>query len=165
MSTATTTGAPVEDGALRWFQRLVWAGIIGNVVMASLSHRPHPSRCSRLPGRSRDAVGVAASFRDVASCFSPGSIFPPLSTLCRNRFAAVFAVVCRFARPVFWLWPAAATSFSGYSISFSARRRRSAFISPGGADAAGGTSGSGTAVAIIASLLAAGLFGWGAFTG
>ena len=37
MSTATTTAHPMEDGALRWFRRLVWAGIVGNIVLGIVS--------------------------------------------------------------------------------------------------------------------------------
>ena len=37
MSTMTTTADPPEGGALRWFRRLMWAGIIANVVVGIVS--------------------------------------------------------------------------------------------------------------------------------
>ena len=37
MSTATTTAHSTEDVALRWFRRLMWAGIIGNVIVGIVS--------------------------------------------------------------------------------------------------------------------------------
>ena len=36
MSTATTAHS-TENGALRWFQRLVWAGIVANIVVGIIS--------------------------------------------------------------------------------------------------------------------------------
>jgi len=164
MSTATTTAPPIEDGALRWFQRLVWAGIIANVVVGIVSiaypvqvlqlARVDPATPLVWPRLSAMLIMLLAGF------YIPAALDPNA-----NRFAAMFAVVCRFAGTIFM------AVVGGHYIIFGlfdfvfgapqaiclylAWQRRKA--------AAAGGSGRGTVVAVIASLLAAGIFAWGAF--
>ena len=100
MSTATTTAHPIEDGALRWFQWLVWAGIIGNVVVGIVSiayptqvlelARVDPATPLVWPRLSAMLIMLLAGF------YIPAALDPNA-----NRFAAVFAVVCRFAGTIF----------------------------------------------------------------
>src|SRR4029077_3091350 len=163
MSTATTTAHPIEDGALRWFQRLVWAGIVGNVVVGIVSiayptqvlelARVDPATPLVWPRLSAMLVMLLAGF------YIPAALDPNA-----NRFAAVFAVVCRFAGTIFMAVVGGHYIIFGlFDFIFGAPQAICLFLAWRGRNAAGGTSGSGTAVAIIASLLAAGLFGWGAF--
>jgi mono/diheme cytochrome c family protein len=162
MSTATTTAPPIEDGALRWFQRLVWAGIIGNVVVgiASIAYpvqvlalaKVDPATPLVWPRLSAMLIMLLAGF------YIPAALDPNA-----NRFAAVFAVVCRFAGTIFMAVVGGHYIIFGlFDFVFGAPQAICLYLAWRGRNAAGGTSGSGTAVAIIASLLAAGLFGWGA---
>ena len=99
MSTATTTHAS-EPGALRWYRWLVWAGIIANVVVGVVSiaytaqvlalARVDPATPLVWPRLSAMLVMLLAGF------YIPAAIDP-----CAHRFAAVFAVVCRFAGTIF----------------------------------------------------------------
>ena len=99
MSTATTT-AYSTDGALRWFQRLMWAGIIANVVVGivSIAYTPQVLALAKVdpatplvwPRLSAMLVMLLAGF------YIPAAIDP-----CAHRFSAVFAVVCRFAGTIF----------------------------------------------------------------
>src|SRR5205807_9435761 len=99
MSTATTT-AHSTDGALRWFRRLMWAGIIANLVVGivSIAYTPQVLALAKVdpatplvwPRLSAMLVMLLAGF------YIPAAIDPNA-----HRFAAVFAVVCRFARPIF----------------------------------------------------------------
>ena len=100
MSTATTTAHSTEDGALRWFRRLMWAGIIANVVVgiASIAYTPQVLALAKVdpatplvwPRLSAMLVMLLAGF------YIPAAIDP-----CAHRFSAVFAVVCRFAGTIF----------------------------------------------------------------
>ena len=162
MSTATTTAHPIEDGALRWFQRMVWAGIVGNVVVGILSiayptqvlelARVDPATPLVWPRLSAMLIMLLAGF------YIPAALDPNA-----NRFAAVFAVVCRFAGTIFMAVVGGHYIIFGlFDFVFGAPQAICLYLAWRGRNA-GGTSGSGTVVAIIASLLAAGLFGWGAF--
>src|SRR5256886_12913405 len=114
MSTATTTAHPTEDRALRWFRRLVWAGIVGNIVLGA------------------------------------------------HRFNAVFAVVCRFAGTIFMTVVGGHYIIFGlFDFIFGAPQAIFLYFAWRGRYAAGGPLGIGTASGIMASLLAAGHFGWG----
>ena len=100
MSTATTTAHSTEDGALRWFRRLMWAGIIANVVVgiASIAYTPQVLALAKVdpatplvwPRLSAMLVMLLAGF------YIPAAI-----DACAHRFSAVFAVVCRFAGTIF----------------------------------------------------------------
>src|SRR6201982_831043 len=163
MSTATATAHSTEDGALRWFQRLMWAGIIANVVVGivSIAYTPQvlalakgdPATPLVWPRLSAMLVMLLAGF------YIPAAIDP-----CAHRFSAVFAVVCRFAGTIFMAVVGGHYIIFGlFDFVFGAPQAICLYLAWRGRKAAGGTSGSGPAVAIIASLLAAGLFGWGAF--
>src|SRR5262245_63571116 len=100
MSTATTTAHSTEDGALRWFRRLMWAGIISNVVVGivSIAYTPQVLALAKVdpatplvwPRLSAMLVMLLAGF------YIPAAIDPNA-----HRFSAVFAVVCRFAGTIF----------------------------------------------------------------
>ena len=100
MSTATTTTHSTEDRALRWFRRLVWAGIVANVVVGIVSiaytaqvlalAKVDPATPLVWPRLSAMLIMLLAGF------YIPAAIDP-----CAHRFAAVFAVVCRFAGTIF----------------------------------------------------------------
>src|SRR6266699_2347316 len=100
MSTATTTAHSTEDGALRWFRRLVWAGIVGNIVLGivSIAYTPQVLELAKVdpatplvwPRLSAMLVMLLAGF------YIPAAIDPYA-----HRFSAVFAVVCRFAGTIF----------------------------------------------------------------
>ena len=100
MSTATTTARSTEDGALRWFRRLMWAGIIGNVIVGivSIAYTPQVLALAKVdpatplvwPRLSAMLVMLLAGF------YIPAAIDPNA-----HRFSAVFAVVCRFAGTIF----------------------------------------------------------------
>ena len=164
MSTATTTAHPIEDGALRWFERLVWAGIIANIVVGIVSIA-YPAQVLALAKVDPATPLVWPRLSAMLIMLLAGFYIPAALDANANRFAAVFAVVCRFAGTTFM------AVVGGHYIIFGlfdfvfgapqaiclylAWQRRKA--------AAAGASGGGTVVAIIASLLAAGIFGWGIF--
>src|SRR5262249_31785786 len=101
MSTATTTAPPIEDSALRWFQRLVWAGIIANVVVGIVSIA-YPVQVLELAKVDPATPLVWPRLSAMLIMLLPaGFYFPAALVLEANRFAAVFAVVCRFAGTVF----------------------------------------------------------------
>ena len=163
MSTATTTAHPIEDGALRWFQRLVWAGIIGNVVVGIVSIA-YPTQVLELARVDPATPLVWPRLSAMLIMLLAGFYIPAALDPIANRFAAVFAVVCRFAGTIFMAVVGGHYIIFGlFDFVFGAPQAICLYLAWRGRNAAGGTSGSGTAVAIIASLLAAGLFGWGAF--
>src|SRR5256886_9934799 len=115
MSTATTTAT--EDRALRWFRRLVWAGIVGNIVLGA------------------------------------------------HRFNAVCAVVCRFARTIFMTVVGGRYIMFGlFDFIFGAPQAIFLYLAwhRMKAGAEGRASGA-RIVALLAGLVAAGAFAWGAF--
>jgi len=163
MSTATTTAHPIEDGALRWFQRLVWAGIIGNVVVGIVS-LAYPTQVLELARVDPATPLVWPRLSAMLIMLLAGFYIPAALDPIANRFAAVFAVVCRFAGTIFMAVAGGHYIIFGlFDFIFGAPQAICLYLAWRGRNVAGGTSGSGTVVAIIASLLAAGLFGWGAF--
>src|SRR5215468_11294051 len=164
MSTATTTAHSTEDGALRWFRRLMWAGIIGYVVVGIVSiaytaqvlalAKVDPATPLVWPRLSAMLVMLLAGF------YIPAAIDP-----CVHRFSAVFAVVCRFAGTIFMAVVGGHYIIFGlFDFVFGAPQAICLYLAWHRMKAAAaGRSGSGTVVAIIASLLAAGAFAWGAF--
>jgi len=163
MSTATTTAPPLEDGALRWFQRLVWAGIIGNVIVGIVS-LAYPTQVLELAKVDPATPLVWPRLSAMLIMLLAGFYIPAALDPNANRFAAVFAVVCRFAGTIFMAVVGGHYIIFGlFDFIFGAPQAICLYLAWRGRNAAGGTSGSGTVVAIIASLLAAGIFGWGAF--
>ena len=100
MSTAPTMTHSAEDPALRWYRWLVWAGIIANLLVGMVSiaftaqvlalARVDPATPLVWPRLSAMLVMLLAGF------YIPAAVDP-----CAHRFAAVFAVVCRFAGTIF----------------------------------------------------------------
>src|SRR2546429_673411 len=100
MSTATTTAHPIEDGALRWFQRLVWAGISGSVVVGIVSIA-YPAQVLALAKVDPATPLVWPRLSAMLIMLLAGFYIPAALDANANRFAAVFAVVCRFAGTTF----------------------------------------------------------------
>src|SRR5260221_12576339 len=164
MSTATTTAHSTEDGALRWFRRLMWAGIIANVVVGivSIAYTPQVLALAKVdpatplvwPRLSAMLVMLLAGF------YIPAAIDP-----CAHRFSAVFAVVCRFAGTIFMAVVGGHYIIFGlFDFVFGAPQAICLYLACQRMKAApdGRASGS-TIVALRAGLLAVGAFARGAF--
>src|ERR1700746_3539719 len=164
MSTATTTAPSPEDGALRWFQRLMWAGIIANVVVGicSIAYTPQVLALAKVdpatplvwPRLSAMLVMLLAGF------YIPAAIDP-----CAHRFAAVFAVVCRFAGTIFMAVVGGHYIIFGlFDFVFGAPQAICLYLAWQRMKAAPDVRASGsTIVALLAGLLAVGAFARGAF--
>src|SRR5215813_13928925 len=100
MSTAATTAPPIEDGALRWFRRLVWAGIIANIVVGIVSIA-YPTQVLELAKVDPATPLVWPRLSAMLIMLLAGFYIPAAIDPCTHRFAAVFAVVCRFAGTIF----------------------------------------------------------------
>src|SRR5262245_60865695 len=165
MSTATTTAHPTEDGALRWFQRLVWAGIIANLVVGIVSIA-YPAQVLALAKVDPATPLVWPRLSAMLIMLLAGFYVPAALDPSANRFAAVFAVVCRFAGTIFMAVVGGHYIVFGlFDCVFGAPQAICLYLawqhknpSPDGRASRGGTI-----VAIIAGLLAAGVFAWGAF--
>src|SRR6266511_1304859 len=164
MSTATTTAHPTEDGALRWFRRLVWAGIVGNIVLGIVSiaytaqvlelAKVDPATPLVWPRLSAMLIMLLAGF------YIPAAIDP-----CAHRFNAVFAVVCRFAGTIFMTVVGGHYIIFGlFDFVFGAPQAIFLYLAwhRMKAGAEGRASGA-RIVALLAGLVAAGAFAWGAF--
>jgi len=164
MSTATTTAHPMEDGALRWFRRLVWAGIVGNIVLGIVSiaytaqvlelAKVDPATPLVWPRLSAMLIMLLAGF------YIPAAIDP-----CAHRFNAVFAVVCRFAGTIFMTVVGGHYIIFGlFDFIFGAPQAIFLYLAwhRMKAGAEGRASGA-RIVALLAGLVAAGAFAWGAF--
>src|SRR5947208_16634380 len=92
MSTATTAHS-AEGGALQWFRRLVWLGIIANVVVGIVGVAAPAQVLAFLkldPAAPVVWPRSAAFFLILLSCFYiPAAVAP-----CEHRCAAVVAVGC-----------------------------------------------------------------------
>src|SRR5262249_2858255 len=164
MSTATTTAHSTEDGALRWFRRLMWAGIIGNVIVGivSIAYTPQVLALAKVdpatplvwPRLSRLFVLL------LAGLLVPAAIDP-----CAHRFSAVFAVVCRFAGTIFMAVVGGHYIIFGlFDFVFGAPQAICLYLAwQRMHSAARGRASGGTIVALLAGLLAIGAFVWGAF--
>jgi len=161
---STATAHSTEDGALRWFQRLMWAGIIANVVVGivSIAYTPQVLALAKVdpatplvwPRLSAMLVMLLAGF------YIPAAIDP-----CAHRFAAVFAVVCRFAGTIFMAVVGGHYIIFGlFDFVFGAPQAICLYLAWQRMNAAPDVRASGsTIVALLAGLLAVGAFAWGAF--
>src|SRR5258708_5303184 len=164
MSTATTTAHSTEDGALRWFRRLMWAGIIANVVVGivSIAYTPRVLALARVdpaaplvwPRLSAMLVMLPAGF------YIPAAIDP-----CAHRFSAVFAVVCRFAGTIFMAVVGGHYIIFGlFDFVFGAPQAICLYLAWQRMKAAPDVRASGsTIVALLPGRLSPGAFAWGAF--
>src|SRR4030095_16403562 len=100
MSTAATTAHSMEDGALRWFRRLVWAGIVANIVLGIISIA-YPAQVLALAKVDPATPLVWPRLSAMLIMLLAGFYIPAAIDPCAHRFNAVFAVVCRFAGTIF----------------------------------------------------------------
>ena len=87
---------------LTWFQRVMWLGIVANIVVAAISIAITPTVLDLLrlpPAQPLVWPRFAAFLLILLSIFYVPSALNPV----RNRFAAVFAVICRFGGVIFFL--------------------------------------------------------------
>src|SRR5260221_9032663 len=164
MSTATTTAHSTEDGALRWFRRLMWAGIIANVVVGivSIAYTPQVLALAKVDPAT---PLVWPRLSAMLVMLPPGFFIPAAIDPCAHRFSAVFAVVCRFAGTIFMAVVGGHYIIFGlFDFVFGAPQAICLYLAwqrmKGAPD--GRASGS-TIVAMLAGLLAVGAFIWGAF--
>jgi mono/diheme cytochrome c family protein len=162
MSTAATTHAS-EPGALRWYRWLVWAGIIANFVVGIVSiaytaqvlalARVDPATPLVWPRLSAMLVMLLAGF------YIPAAVDP-----CAHRFAAVFAVVCRFAGTIFMAVVGGHYIIFGlFDFIFGAPQAICLYLAWERMRAAAeGRAPRGRIVAVLAGLLALAVFAWGA---
>jgi mono/diheme cytochrome c family protein len=163
MSTAQTTYA-AEDPALLWFRRLVWAGIVANVIVGvvSIAYTPQVLELAKVdpatplvwPRLSAMLIMLLAGF------YIPAAIDP-----CAHRFAAVFAVVCRFAGTIFMAVVGGHYIIFGlFDFIFGAPQAILLYLAWRRMNAAPDGRASGARiVALLAGLVALGAFAWGAF--
>ena len=164
MSTAQTTTYAAEDPALRWFRRLVWAGIVANLVVGivSIAYTPQVLELAKVdpatplvwPRLSAMLIMLLAGF------YIPAAIDP-----CAHRFAAVFAVVCRFAGTIFMAVVGGHYIIFGlFDFIFGAPQAILLYLAWRRMNAAPDGRASGARiVALLAGLVALGAFAWGAF--
>jgi mono/diheme cytochrome c family protein len=163
MSTAPTMTHSAEDPALRWYRWLVWAGIIANFVIGivSIAYTPQVLALARVdpatplvwPRLSAMLVMLLAGF------YLPAAIDP-----CAHRYAAVFAVVCRFAGTIFMALAGGHYIIFGlFDFIFGAPQAICLYLAWERMRAAAeGRAPRGRIVAVLASLLALAFFAWGA---
>jgi mono/diheme cytochrome c family protein len=163
MSTAAKTHAS-EPGALRWYRWLVWAGIIANFVVGIVSiaytaqvlalARVDPATPLVWPRLSAMLVMLLAGF------YIPAAVDP-----CAHRFAAVFAVVCRFAGTIFMAVVGGPYIIFGlFDFIFGAPQAICLYLAWERMRAAAeGRAPRGRIVAVLAGLLALAVLAWGAF--
>jgi mono/diheme cytochrome c family protein len=162
MSTATTAHS-AEDGALQWFRRLVWLGIIANIVVGVVGVAAPAQVLAFLkldPATPLVWPRCAAFFLILLSCFYiPAAVDP-----CAHRFSAVFAVVCRLAGFTFFAVVGGRYIVFGlYDLLFGAPQAICLYLAWQRMKAPVDGRVSGTIVAVLAGLLFAGAFAWGAF--
>ena len=161
MSTAATTHS-TEPGALRWYRRLVWVGIVTNIVVATVSIL-YPAEVLAFVGVDpatpliwpRLAVMLLAL---LSIFYIPAALDP-----CAHRFSAIYAVVCRFAGAAFFAVVGGRyLVFALYDFVFGAPQAIALYLAWRRMKAGAGAS-AGRVVAVLASLLAVAVFLWGAF--
>jgi hypothetical protein len=87
---------PLQDNRyLTWFQRVMWCGIAANIVVAVISIADTPAVLNLLrlpPAEPLVWPHFAAFLLILLSVFYIPAALDPV----RHRFAAVFAIICRF---------------------------------------------------------------------
>src|SRR6516162_2995780 len=164
MSTATTTAHSTEDGALRWFRRLMWAGIVGNVVVGIVSIACTPQVLALAKVDPATPL-VWPRLSAMLVMLLAGFYIPVAIDHCASRFSAVFAVVCRFAGTIFMAVVGGHYIIFGlFDFIFGAPQAICLYLAWQRINAAAhGRASGGTIVAVLAGLLAVGAFAWGAF--
>jgi mono/diheme cytochrome c family protein len=163
MSTATTAHS-TENGALRWFQRLVWAGIVTNIVVGIISIA-YPAQVLELAKVDPATPLVWPRLSAMLIMLLAGFYIPAAIDPCTHRFAAVFAVVCRFAGTTFMaLVGGHYIIFGLFDFIFGAPQAIFLYLAwqrmKAGTDDRASRA---RIVALLASLVAAGTFAWGIF--
>ena len=90
------------EACLTWFRRTMWLGIVANIAVAALSIAATPTVLEFLQLPLAQPLvwpRFAAFLLILLSIFYVPAALNPV----RNRFAAVFAVVCRFGGVIFFL--------------------------------------------------------------
>ena len=161
MSTTATTHS-TEPGALRWYRRLVWAGIVSNIAVSIVSII-YPAEVLAFVGVDpatpliwpRLAVMLLAL---LSIFYIPAALDP-----CAHRFSAIFAVVCRFAGTIFFaIVGGRYIPFSLFDFVFGAPQAICLYLGWQRMKAGAGVS-AGRPVAVLASLLAVAFFLWSSF--
>jgi mono/diheme cytochrome c family protein len=163
MSTAATTHAS-EPGALRWYRWLVWAGIIANVVVGVVS-LAYTAQVLALAGVDPATPLVWPRLSAMLVMLLAGFYIPAAVDPCAHRFAAVFAVVCRFAGTIFMAVVGGHyIIFALYDFIFGVPQAICLYLAwermRAGAE---GRAPRGRIVAVLAGLLALAVFAWGSF--
>lgn len=90
-----------DNGYLVWFRRVMWLGIVSNVIVAvvSITQTPMVLEFLKLPPAEPLVWPRFASFLLIllSGFYIPAALDPS-----GNVFAAIFAVVCRFGGVVFF---------------------------------------------------------------
>ncbi|MGC2222784.1 MAG: hypothetical protein WA624_10650 [Methylocella sp.] len=90
-----------DNGYLLWFRRVMWLGIVSNVIVAvvSITQTPMVLEFLKLPPAEPLVWPRFASFLLIllSGFYVPAALDPS-----RNIFAAIFAVVCRFGGVTFF---------------------------------------------------------------
>ncbi|MGC2224588.1 MAG: hypothetical protein WA624_20655 [Methylocella sp.] len=114
---------------LLWFRRVMWLGIVSNIIVAlvSITQTPMALEFLKLPPAEPLVWPRFAAFLLIllSGFYVPAAIDPS-----GNIFASIFAVVCRFGGVVFFSIVGGATLYLGSSISFSDCRRRFYWAAP-----------------------------------
>lgn len=91
-----------DNACLGWFRGIIWLGIVANIVTAVISIAETPAVLDFLglpPALPLVWPRFAAFLLILLSIFYIPAGLDPLS----NRFAAIFAVICRFGGVIFFL--------------------------------------------------------------
>jgi mono/diheme cytochrome c family protein len=165
MSPANTTAHATEDKWLRWYRWLVWAGIVANIIVGTASilfteqvlalAKVDPATPLVWPRLSAMLIMLLGGF------YVPAAIDP-----CAHRYSAVFTVLCRFAGTTFmFIIGRHYVIFGLFDFIFGAPQAICLYLAWGKMKAAAqGRAATGVkTTAAIASLLAIGVIGWGAY--
>src|SRR5262245_11795993 len=164
MSIGRTTAHSTEDKWLRWYRWLVWAGIVANIIVGTTSilfteqvlalAKVDPATPLVWPRLSAMLIMLLGGFY-VAAAIDP----------CKHRYSAVFTVLCRFAGTLFmFIVGGHYIIFGLFDFIFGAPQAICLYLAWSKMKpAAEGRGVGGKTVATIASLLAIGVFAWGAY--
>ena len=165
MSIGRTSAHSTEDKWLRWYRWLVWAGIVANIIVGTTSilfteqvlalAKVDPATPLVWPRLSAMLIMLLGGF------YVPAAIDPRA-----HRYNAVFTVLCRFAGTIFmFIVGGHYVIFGLYDFVFGAPQAICLYLAWSKMKAAteGRSSASAKTVATIASLLAIGVFAWGAY--
>ena len=90
-----------DSGYLLWFRRVMWLGIISNVIVALVSITQTPMVLELLKLPPADPL-IWPRFAAFLLILLSGFYIPAALDPTGNLFAAIFAIVCRFGGVVFF---------------------------------------------------------------